>query len=426
MQLGLSPLRVAAPARTPAMEVLIGALLFGSTVYFSSNALLLLPLLLLAMGAVPFRGRTSLVLVGAFSLLALLNVLFNMGAFDPERHGSSLAVILVVAVALLAPSLPDRALKVFVVATCLEVLVGALEYQMGQVALTAGQVNLSNQELSLDSALLYDLRVFGLSANSSSLAEKVFISILLTLAIPDLFRRRWLPLALLALGLYLSFNRTAIACTLLFLLLSVRRQHLSGRSGVFVLGAVLASLLTVASNLEELVLQFTRGNTEELSHSELSRLYFWAKSLELIELNPFFGNGSMTFRVEDFITGQPQHAHNSFLVVAATHGLLPAAFLLSYVAINLNGFNWRVIVVMLTFSMTQYFVFWNLSVADLILFWFLAQRLQPDDAITRATTRAATLPDRLANSRPGARPGEGPTVQSQPSPGPSPNPMGAQ
>ena len=400
MQLGLIPLRMAAPSRTPVMEVLMGALLYGSTLYFSSNALLLAPLLLLAMGAVQFKGRTSLALVGVFSLLALLNVLFNLDTFDPERHGSSLAVILVAAIALLAPSLPDRALKVFVVATCLEVLVGALEYQMGQVGLTAGQVNLSNQELSLDSALLYDLRVFGLSANSSLLAEKVFISILLTLAIPDLFRRRWLPLTLLALGLYLSFNRTAIACTLLFLLLSVRREHLSGWRLLLGLGAVLAGLMAVAFNLEELVLQFTRGNAEELSHSELSRLYFWAKSLELINENPFFGNGSLTFRVEDFVTGLPQHTHNSFLMLAATHGLIPALLLLSYVALNLNAFNWRMIVAMLAFSLTQYFVFWNLSVPDMIFFWLLGQRLVRPHSTLQPCPAGAPAPDRGPVAKP--------------------------
>jgi O-Antigen ligase len=390
MQLGLSPLRVAAPSSTPVKEMLIGALLYGSTLYFSSNMLLLIPLLLLAMGAVRFRGRMSLALVGAFSLLALLNVLFNLGTFDPERHGSSLAVILVAAIALWAPSLPDRALKVFVVATCLEVLVGALEYQMGQVALTAAQVGLSDQALTQDSVYLYDLRVFGLSANSSLLAEKVFISILLTLAIPDLFRRRWLPLSLLALGLYLSFNRTAIACTLLFLLLSVRREHLSGLRLVLGLGASLAGLMAVAFNLEELVLQFTRGNAEDLSHSELSRLYFWAKSLELISENPFFGNGSLTFRVEDFVTGLPQHTHNSFLMLAATHGLIPAVLLLTYVALNINGFNWRMIVAMLAFSLTQYFVFWNLSVPDMIFFWLLGQRL----VRPRKALQPCPVPDR--------------------------------
>lgn len=388
MTVRLGPRQIAVSSHSPAMGVLVGCLLYGSTLYFSSNTLLLLPLLLLALGSIPVRGRASLLLVGAFSLLALLNVLFNLGEFDPGRHGSSLAVILVVAVALLAPSIPDRALKVFVVATCLEVLVGALEYQMGQVALTAGQVDLSNQELTLDSAYLYDLRVFGLSANSSLLAEKIFLSILLTVAVPDLFRRRWLPLTLLALGLYLSFNRTAIACTLLFLLLNIRREHLSGWRLVLGLSAVLGGLVAVAINLEDLVLQFTRGNAEELSHSELSRLYFWAKSLDLINENPFFGNGSLTFRVEDFVTGLPQHTHNSFLMLTATHGLLPAALLLLYVAINVNRFNWRVIVATLAFSMTQYFVFWNLSVPDMIFFWFLGQRLMAPPRVGKSSSSA--------------------------------------
>jgi O-antigen ligase len=156
----------------------------------------------------------------------------------------------------------------------------------------------------------------------------------------------------------------------------------------------------VAANLEELVLQFTRGNADELSHSELSRLYFWARSLELINENPFFGNGSLTFRVEDFVTGLPQHTHNSFLMLAATHGLLPAALLLLYVAINVNRFNWRVIVAMLAFSIPQYFVFWNLSVPDMVFFWFLGQRLMARPRIQRTNSSA---PPSAPNLQPAAR-----------------------
>ncbi len=383
-----------APGR-PVSDVCIGLLLYASTLYFTSNVLLLLPLFMLVLRPQPLQQQASLLLVALFSLVALLNLAFHMQAFEPSRHGSSLAVVLVVMVALLAPAVPPKALKVFVIATCLEVLVGALEYQMGQVALTAGQGELANQELSLDSALLYDLRVFGLSANSSLLAEKIFISLLLTLALPGLFRRRWLPLLLLALGLYLSFNRTAIVCTLIFVLLSLRRRHFSSLRLAVGGAALLAITALLLLNLDDLIVQFTRGSVDELSHSELSRLYFWAKSLELISESPFFGNGSLTFRVEDFVTGLPQHTHNSFLMLAATHGLLPAALLLSYVLINLSRFNWRVVLVMLLFSLTQYFVFWNLSVPDIVLYWFLRQRLGNQPA-RRHSAQPAPLPAETA------------------------------
>ena len=389
-------------ATTPAADVLVGLLMYASTLYFASNALLLVPLLMLALRPLPLRHRASLLLVALFSLLALANLALHLQSFDPARHASSLAVVLVVLVALLAPALPPRALKVFVVATCFEVLVGALEYQLGQVALTAGQGDLANQELSLDSSLLYDLRVFGLSANSSLLAEKIFLSLLLTMAVPGLFIRRWLPLALLGLGLYLSFNRTAIVCTLVFLLLNLRRRHFTPAR--VLLGALALTVLAaaVALNLEQLIVQFTRGSVDELSHSELSRLYFWAKSLELINESPFFGNGSLTFRVEDFVTGLPQHTHNSFLMLAATHGLVPAALLLSYVLVNLNRDNWRVVLVVLLFSMAQYFVFWNLSVPDVLLYWFLGRKA------AGAAASAGARKKRRVNASSRAAPGPGP------------------
>jgi hypothetical protein len=363
-----------------ALDLALGLLLYGSTLYFASNALLLPALGLLVLRARLSWRDSHVVLVWLFALAAMANVLLHLDRFDPVEHSSALAVVLVAVSATLAPSIAPRSFKVFVVLTCAEVLVGAFEYATGTVALTAGQAARAGQDLSLDSELLYDLRVFGLSANSSLLAEKVFISLALILAVPGLFRSRRWPLALLAAGLFLSFNRTAILCTALLSLLYVLSGQL--RPGRMLLLALLigAGALAAVQFWDELLLQVTRGSIDELSYSELSRLYFWERSFEVVSANPLFGNGSLTFRIDDPVTGIPQHAHNSLAMLLATHGLIAPAFLLAYVVLRIGGHNWRPLLGFAAFSMTQYFVFWNLSVPDLVMFWLLGRQVMPTGA----------------------------------------------
>jgi hypothetical protein len=64
------------------------------------------------------------------------------------------------------------------------------------------------------------------------------------------------------------------------------------------------------------------------------------------------------------------------MMLFATHGLVAPLLLLGYIACRLNRDNWRPAAAFFAFSLTQYFVFWNLSVPDLILFWLLGQPQQ--------------------------------------------------
>lgn len=355
-------------------DIAIGALMYLSTLYFASNTVLLGVLALIAFSDPQRRFKMDVVLVWAFALLAWLNIVLHLGDFDSAKHGSSPAVVLVALTAMLAPGLRLPAFKVFVILTCGEIAIGAYEYASGQVALTEAQASIANQDLFTESALLYDNRVFGLSSNSSVFAEKIFLSLLLVAAVPGLFKRRAIPLLFIAAGLFFSFNRTAISSSLFFLLLLWAAGRMTWRNLIF--GVIVVAIVgaIVAANMDTLVLQFTRGD-DELSHSELSRLYFWQKAIELLADNPLFGNGSLTFRVEDFATGLPQHTHNSFLMLFTTHGLLVPLPLVAYILIKLKANNWRIVAAMFCFSLTQYFVFWNLSVPDIVFFWLLGRQV---------------------------------------------------
>jgi len=356
-------------------DILLGALIYTSTTFIASNALLIIVIIIIGIRGFNISKRNELIFIAAFVAIALINIIFHIDNFDPQIHLSSLAVPFVLAMALTAPKLNQRSLKVFVTLCCLEVLIGAYEYSIGQVAIFPNQVNATGQEISINSLYLYDLRVFGLSSNSSLLAEKIFLSSIIFASIPSMFKNKKTIITILIAGLILSFNRTAILATISFCAVIAISKLYNSRPKYIIFFTLIISISfsLLFLNLDSIITQFTRGNPSELSHSELSRLYFWVQALDLIVSNPLFGNGSLTFRIPDPITGLPQHAHNSLVMILATHGILTSLFLFAYIIIKAKNTQIFVLIAFFIFSMTQYFIFWNLSVPDLIFFWLLGR-----------------------------------------------------
>jgi len=349
----------------------IGALIFASTLFFASNAILIFVLFFLLAKGKSTLWKSQFLFPLFFVLFAYLNIIIHIADFDLSKHASSFAVIFVFFTALLALKIADRSLKLFILLTCLEIFVGIYEFAIGQVAISPSQVELANQEMSYESMYLYDIRVYGLSSNSSVLAEKIFLSILLLFNFRNSFRHFYFISTVLAVGLFISFNRTTIFTVTLF----VCFIYFSGRASIRkrLLGTVIlfAAGSVVSVYWEDLLLQFARGSLGELSYSEMSRLYFWEKSIEHLASNPVFGSGSLTYRIFSPEVGTFQHAHNSLIMIFSTHGVFIPFFLFAYILVRLKYCDWRVIISILVYSITQYIVFWNLSVPDLILFWFL-------------------------------------------------------
>lgn len=365
-------------ASRPASNILgisAGLLLYLSTTYIFSNILILAVLAILSITRrYKIVGRH--LLVGLFSTFAILNIILHLGNFSFDLHSSSLAVILVFFVAILAPNLPSSAVKTFMICTAFEVLVGIYQIMNGQVALTEYQASLAFQNLRYDSVLLYDIRVFGLSANSSLFAEKIFVAAIFGYFTQFSIKLTYIFNFLIIIGLIITFNRTALLTTvILYLMVAAQNYKFFGKSlsaAVAAITVIVGASAFVFLNFDEILNQLFRGNLGTLSDSELTRLEFWNYALGTLADNPFAGNGSLSFRIMDDY-GVLQHAHNSFLMILATHGILIPLFLFAYIALSLNRANAIPLIAVIIFSLSQYFIFWNLSVPDVLLFWLLGK-----------------------------------------------------
>jgi len=122
--------------------------------------------------------------------------------------------------------------------------------------------------------------------------------------------------------------------------------------------------------------QFTRGTKKiELA----GRPDIWARYFKFIESNKYFGNYSQKLEVNLNMNDQKQHSHNSFIQVAANHGLIIASLFLILLFGNITRRNYIYIIALAIYSLAQYGIFWGFSITDIVLFIFFQGTLLSND-----------------------------------------------
>jgi hypothetical protein len=313
-----------------------------------------------------------------------------------------------------------RFFKVLVVLTAAEVVVAGLEYFSGVRLIVSGDSSLRITDYSL----LYNSRVYGLSPNSSLLAYKVLIAFILI----DLVRFKtvlsYCLRTVLIVGLILSFSRSVIIVMIIYWFLKVvftlvrhKRDALKEVSVRFGL------LILVVSTIffKPFSYQFLRGDKHAESTSGLEmtdtkavkdcaeqhalpllpgevnpdkqglgdkllagrgiqtsgRKQIWINYLNFIADHPWFGNGSdkLMFLSWDAKGTKYKliHAHNSFLQLLASNGILITLLYLLFYGVQLRQSTIIPVITIVLYSCMNYGIFWGFSCMDLILLILLAQ-----------------------------------------------------
>lgn len=349
----------------------IAAFLYLPTLFFVPHYFYLIAVFLIISKSKNIIFQKRDIFLFLFCIFSFINIFFHADSFSWENHGSSVGTPLVIITALSARVIRDKTWSWLIAFVCCEVAVGIFEYSVGQVALFSAQVSQTGQEIFTNSELLYDIRVYGLSDNSSVLAEKIFLSILVLIYNSKISISNALKLAILFIGLYVSFNRTAILSTIILLFLIFFLWSTKNYKRIPILISVsIAAIIVFFSIYNEIVMQFTRGSGTS-SYSEESRFFFIISSLQHVYQNPIWGNGSLTFRVFDPTTYTFQHAHNSIIMMIATHGIVVSFTFFLFLFGGIRKDSLIFVLVMIIFSLTQYSFFWNISLSDFVLHYFL-------------------------------------------------------
>ena len=264
-------------------------------------------------------------------------------------------------------SIRRQDLKMIVYCVGLEAVFIIIEYYLGISTVFKGL------ELSTefgDSHLLYSNRPLGLSTNSSIVALKLLLGYLI-LDFAKLKGKLFLAIKIaILIGVVLTFNRSTIVAILVYHTILMFRNFVKLKwplkrvilfCTIGVVGFCVVGYLAYAY-VDVLISQFTRDQgTIELS----GRDKVWKYYFGFIGENLMFGNGSYKLWFGRY------HAHNSFIQLVATHGIVLSLFYLVLIVRGVNNNNVVFVLPILIYSLAQYGVFWGISLMDIVFFAFL-------------------------------------------------------
>lgn len=320
--------------------------------------------------------------------LSLCNFIFSINDIDSEYSGSVLTIfpysLFLILTYIIASNLNERILKYLLMLIFLEIIVGVFEYLAGVTSFfNFGQTTLT---INMDDTLLYYRRVFGLSLNSSDLAIKVLIALMLIFRIKDKLTSRFFFFSFLLclIGIYITFNRTVILCMMIFLFFFYFKEIKERLSDWrYVIGVVIMILIVsglIILNWKYLVFQFVRGNTGgDVTALMGTREDIFTAYVSYIIEHFWGGNGSSKYWLS--LNGCVYHAHNSFLMTLAANGVLISIlyFSILFLGIKKNA-TFPYIAVFICVSILQYGVFWGISFLDIFLFYII---LSPQSKLKR-------------------------------------------
>ncbi len=320
-----------------------------------------------------FTMTPLLALIIVIVALSIFNFVFSINSINSEYSGSFLAMwpyaILMIPTYIIASTLQKKDLYFLIVFVLFEVGIGILEYIMGRT--TFFHTGLGSGVLDVDSELLYNKRVLGISTNSSGFSSKILLALMCLCWLKDYFAKKWFifSLVLLIIGLFITFNRTSILGACFFLMLYWIIQIPKRKRIFFLMFACLVILCTILYFRDVVFIQFFRSDTFDWTIVLAHRDVIFAKYLSFIKENLWWGNGSSKYWIP--YLGAQAHAHNSFLMTLAANGVIISCFYFILLFVNRSIKIFPYIFTFIAISLTQYSIFWGISWNDIFLFYFL-------------------------------------------------------
>jgi hypothetical protein len=272
---------------------------------------------------------------------------------------------------LLSKAINERDIKIFIYFVTFECLFVFYESFYGISTVFSGLEGYSEFE-SVDD-LIYFNRPYGLSNNASGVAEKLLVSIMFLSLLGRRIRYSFVYYTIFFATLIINFGRTAIVSVIFFYCIKFVVDFYSRpiRKNIYTILLIIGVFIFLITFIDysfytEILRQFTRGSdTLDLS----GRDEIWPKFIDFISNNLLLGNNSRKLYFDHY--GSQAQAHNSFIMALATHGLFIFVFYIFMLCFNLSKFNFKYVLTICLFSMTQYAMYWGISFMDIVYLFFL-------------------------------------------------------
>ncbi|MES2256307.1 MAG: O-antigen ligase family protein [Pseudomonadota bacterium] len=292
-----------------------------------------------------------------------LNYIYGMAAAPDGSVDRSPYFAAYIATYLIARVVTRTDLRVAIYLIAVEALFVYLEF-----ALRVNTIFTFNPEYRhLSIAALYFTRPFGLSDASSVIGYKLFMALLLLDFTEVAGRKRRLLQLVLLPAFVLVFNRTALVAYAIYLacrwLIDRVQRGPKVRDVVVALIGGVALYYTYARVSDIIWSQFNRGKGSlDLSYRDV----IWANFLDFYQKVPLLGNGSSKYYAYLPDYGTFEHAHNSYLELLASNGIIISAIYLAWFVLRAKWERIIYIFPIAIYSFTQYGFFWGISFVDVL------------------------------------------------------------
>jgi len=317
-----------------------------------------------------FRIDLNLLIIITIIIISLVNRILHL-----SYNSNEFALIPYTAIYILtyffSRSLDKKSLKFILIFIFIESIVAILEFIFSTPTFFKELVT-SKLSQWYSSGLLYYQRSFGLSNNSSEIAFKIFVAFLI-LDLNVISNRIYKNILYIIffIGLIVTFNRSVIVSLLIFYFLknivTIKNILFKFKIRIYILIIIFLIITFILFYFDIIIEQFTRGIsiTSDFQKRFAVTNYF----LQFISSHFFFGNGS--YKLYYFYNNEFYHAHNSFLQVFATHGFIIFLLYLILIINNIDRSNLKYILPFIVLSLTQYGIFWGISILDIFFLYFL-------------------------------------------------------
>lgn len=272
-----------------------------------------------------------------------------------------------------------------------EVAFGFLEYILGVSTIFTG-LNLYREFGSYD--LLYYTRVFGLSSNSSGLGLKFVMALLLISISPIGKIKKLIFECIILCASLITFGRIAIIAIVFYYLLKLFDGLIIKKNfNKFDFIPITIFVIFFSVNPTWTKAQFTRNHTLVNSHRiDIEQFDDQGNVIAIDNITEELGidkidmagrneiwNNFLSFGVNHLMLGNKGkkymlrtfHAHNSYIEIFASFGLVLFFYLLFIFGFNLNKTNYVMVISMMFLAFGQYLIFWGISFFDIIFYYFI-------------------------------------------------------
>ena len=379
-------------------DFLIACLLWTTQSFFAMPLHLVVPvcilvfLILAAEGRIVQRPQFWWFLV--ILLLTSMNMLIGMTCFNvyPESKIYYIPRLLFFPmVFLIGCSISPRSIKYFIYIILFEYCIALLQrFNLFPIFAVIDRYE--------DAEQLYLQRTPGFSYGYGALGFRWYFLLLLFFGFYEKYKALIVPRKIffigMAIGLMVSFNRTAfVALPVFFLFYFLRYEKIKKfltHLNVTIAVAALTTLIFMIPFIFEFVQKELLRDAVDMNSASSGRLEIYEAAWNFIKENPVFGIFSN--RYHDLSSRGVDQAHNSYLQCMADHGI-PIFLLVMCIYISLvNRKNLPYAMSIAAFSMLNYLAFWGCSDYDILIFYMLTQFLPPLKGKMLKTTNAADVP----------------------------------